>query len=396
MKILFITHLYFPAVGGAERVFQRIAEGLAVRGHDVTVLTSDALSTEQFFSPIETGIPLRETLNDVHIIRESLRSPGYRALKFAHKIARKTYGLGRLSLPLLFGPHFAGTYKEILRSRFDAVIAGPTPTSAVFYGIFYKWTHRSTNFIIFPHMHIKDKLHTTYLNRWALRRADRVFALTDAEKRRLNKQRVGWGRIFRIVNAVDDHVLTAAKSWDPALNDYVLYLGQEGGHKRIPLLLQAMKNIWDRGFGNRLVIAGARTEFSPTLDKIIAVIPEKHRQMIFRYNDIPEDRKAGLLDNCRVLVNPSSFEAFGIVFLEAWARHKPVVGARIAAVGEIIRDGENGFLFEDKNARDLEEKITAILNDGERAARMGEAGYREVVAKYRWETVVRSVEESLR
>jgi glycogen(starch) synthase len=395
LKILFITHLYFPAVGGAERVFQRIAEGLAARGHDVTVLTSNALSTEQFFTRSVNAIPLRENLNGVKIMRESIRSLPYRLLKLFDKAGRRTGRLGVFYRPLVFGPHFRGTFREVIGAEYDAVIAGPTPTSAVFYGIFYKWMHRSTNFIIFPHMHIKDRLHTTCLNRWALRRADRVFALTDAEKRYLNKQRIGGGRIFRIVNAVDDHVFSAAKSADPGLNDYVLYLGQEGEHKRIPLLLRAMRNIWDRGFGNRLVIAGARTDFSSTLDKILANIPDKHRQRIHRYNDIPEDRKAGLLDNCRVLVNPSSFEAFGIVFLEAWARHKPVIGAGIAAVREIIKDGENGLIFQDKNVRDLENKIAILLEDRALADRLGEAGYKEVAANYRWDAVIRRVEEVL-
>ena len=49
-KILFITHLYSPSIGGAEKVFQRLAEEFIKIGYDVTVLTSDATSTEQYFT----------------------------------------------------------------------------------------------------------------------------------------------------------------------------------------------------------------------------------------------------------------------------------------------------------------------------------------------------------
>ncbi len=40
MKILHTVEFYHPRVGGAERVVQNISEGLAARGHDVTVATS--------------------------------------------------------------------------------------------------------------------------------------------------------------------------------------------------------------------------------------------------------------------------------------------------------------------------------------------------------------------
>ena len=42
MRILATVERYAPAIGGAERVVQRVAEGLAARGHDVHVLTGGA------------------------------------------------------------------------------------------------------------------------------------------------------------------------------------------------------------------------------------------------------------------------------------------------------------------------------------------------------------------
>jgi len=394
-KILFITHIYYPSVGGAERVFQRIAEGLSLRGHAVTVLTSDALSTEQFFTGAHNDLPPYERLNGVWVIRESIRSPLYRVLKIFDRAGRVTGRLGVFFRPLVFGPHFTRTFREVGRGRFDAVIAGPVPTSATFYAVFYKGKHPFSHLILFPHMHTRDRLHTTFVNLWVLRRADHVIALSEAEKNYLARRGVRRKRLFRLVNAVDEPILQAPKTPAWSDMDYVLYLGQEGGHKRIPLLVRAMQSLWDKGLAPGLVIAGARTNFSPELDRIIGALPAPHKDKISRFNDISESRKIALLDNCLVLVNPSSFEAFGLVFLEAWARRKPVIGARIDAVREVIRDGENGFLFEDKSVADLEEKIRIILDDRSRAEKMGEAGYEDVLAKYRWEAVIRRVESVL-
>jgi len=40
MKILFILENFHPYVGGAETLFKSLADELAKKGHDVTVLTS--------------------------------------------------------------------------------------------------------------------------------------------------------------------------------------------------------------------------------------------------------------------------------------------------------------------------------------------------------------------
>jgi glycosyltransferase involved in cell wall biosynthesis len=46
VRAVLTVERYFPAIGGAERVVQRVAEGLAARGHDVTVVTGGARSQE--------------------------------------------------------------------------------------------------------------------------------------------------------------------------------------------------------------------------------------------------------------------------------------------------------------------------------------------------------------
>ena len=49
MKILIVSHLYYPARGGVETHLTRLGSHLVERGHQVKVLTTRALSTEAFF-----------------------------------------------------------------------------------------------------------------------------------------------------------------------------------------------------------------------------------------------------------------------------------------------------------------------------------------------------------
>ncbi len=49
---------------------------------------------------------------------------------------------------------------------------------------------------------------------------------------------------------------------------------------------------------------------------------------------------------CDVLALPSVGEAFGIVYLEAWAYRKPVIAAAIESAASLIDDGVDGFLVD--------------------------------------------------
>ncbi len=56
MKILHLSHRYWPARGGAERYMREISERLVRDGHDVTVYTTDAYDIELFWN---CSAPLR-------------------------------------------------------------------------------------------------------------------------------------------------------------------------------------------------------------------------------------------------------------------------------------------------------------------------------------------------
>ena len=393
-RILFITHLYYPALGGAERVFKQLAEGLVARGWKVTVLTSDALSTEHYFTHIKNNLPPREVKAGVEIIRESIEAPLYKLLKAFDLLAKKAGRFGVFYRPLTFGPHFSRSFWELIKQRFPLVIAGPVPTTTIFYSLIYKFFCPSTKVIIFPAMHIKDLLHRSWLALLALRLADFILPVTVAERsfflnHGLKKEKVG-----RFFLGVESQLLKD-KSVPYEEGDFILYLGQEGEHKRIPLLIKAMVNLWAKGAKEDLVIAGARTQYSWTIDRLINELPLKWRFRVHRYNNISEEEKIYLLDRCLVMVNPSSYESFGLVFLEAWARKKPVVAARIPALEEIIEDGVDGLLFEDKNQQDLENKLELLLSNRKLARTMAENGYEKVLKKFTQDRVMERLETYL-
>ena len=57
--------------------------------------------------------------------------------------------------------------------------------------------------------------------------------------------------------------------------------------------------------------------------------------------------------------------------LESFALGKPVIGARIGGVPELVKDNETGLTFEAGDAEDLRAKIEFLLNSPGRIVEMG-------------------------
>ena len=69
-------------------------------------------------------------------------------------------------------------------------------------------------------------------------------------------------------------------------------------------------------------------------------------------------------------------ETFCRVVIEAWSYRKPVVAFNVGGPKYLIRDGEDGFLVEEKNIEQLADRVLTLLRDPALRARMGEAGWR--------------------
>lgn len=87
-------------------------------------------------------------------------------------------------------------------------------------------------------------------------------------------------------------------------------------------------------------------------------------------------------DRCRVFAMPARTEidsqpprgeGFGIVYLEAMARGKPVLGPHNGAPREFIRSGEHGLLVDPTDSAAVASALVELLGDQDRAYRMGQA-----------------------
>ena len=109
-------------------------------------------------------------------------------------------------------------------------------------------------------------------------------------------------------------------------------------------------------------------------------------------------------DRCCVFAMPARTElngrvrgeGFGIVFLEAMAHGKPVVGPRVGAPAEFIRSGEHGLLVDPSNPSEVAGALIELLQDPVRAQRMGDAGKQWVAGEFSFNRFCERLHEALK
>ncbi len=160
---------------------------------------------------------------------------------------------------------------------------------------------------------------------------------------------------------------------------YALMLGTLEPRKNLPLALDALRILRDRGVDLRLVLAGGK---SSLLD-----VPSELRQRglgepeVTRTGYIDDARVAALLAGARVLTFPSLYEGFGMPLLEAMEAGIPVVGVRAGATPETV--GRAGLLVEPGDAEGFADAMEQAAFDEAARDRLIAAG-RVQAANFTW------------
>ncbi len=98
-----------------------------------------------------------------------------------------------------------------------------------------------------------------------------------------------------------------------------------------------------------------------------------------------DDALENLLANSQVLVVPSSYEGFGIVYLEGMGFGLPAIGTTQGAASEIIIHGETGFLIKPDDAAGLAVLLQNLFQDRNLLAMLGVAAHQRYQQFPGWE-----------
>lgn len=95
-----------------------------------------------------------------------------------------------------------------------------------------------------------------------------------------------------------------------------------------------------------------------------------------------------LLDAADVFALPSQAEGMPLTLIEAMEAGLPVVATGVTGSSEVVVHGETGLLVPPGDAEELAAALAALLGDGRRRARYGEAGHRRYLEEFTVESMV--------
>jgi phosphatidylinositol alpha-1,6-mannosyltransferase len=86
----------------------------------------------------------------------------------------------------------------------------------------------------------------------------------------------------------------------------------------------------------------------------------------------------------RAVLDRFDVEGFGIVFIEASACGKPVIGGRSGGVPDAIIDGETGLLVDPSDPEDIARALELLFKDEKFARRLGDQGRARAARSFTW------------
>jgi 1,2-diacylglycerol 3-alpha-glucosyltransferase len=155
----------------------------------------------------------------------------------------------------------------------------------------------------------------------------------------------------------------------------VLHVGRLVKEKNLDVMIAASPMVAQEFPDVKFVVAG----MGPALMYYKKRVRECDVEDLFLFKGyLARDQLAGYYSASDIFAFPSKFETQGLVALEAMACGKPVAGANFLAIKELVKNGENGYLFDPDSPDDCAEKIIRTLNE---AKKMKE-GSRKTAEKY--------------
>ena len=146
----------------------------------------------------------------------------------------------------------------------------------------------------------------------------------------------------------------------------------------MPLVAAAFPNV-------KLLVLGEGSEKNNCIEKVNKLGLQKNVEFL-GFKPHPYS----YISHSDVMILPSLFEPFGLVYIEAFALKIPVVAFDTAAGNEIVVNNETGLLVKKGDSKALAEKIINLLENPEERDKIAERAYRKYTTSFTTEVMVKN------
>src|SRR5690349_1491960 len=174
-----------------------------------------------------------------------------------------------------------------------------------------------------------------------------------------------------------DHREAALEAF-PAIRDrrLLVAVGRIDPVKNQRWLIEQARELFQRHPRAMLILAGACTheEYGRSLQCDIERLDLQNRVLLTGGLPPGDPRLIGLFQYAEAILLPSISETFGLVILEAWAAGTCILSSRTSGALDLVRHGENGWLFDLHDAKTFHAAVDRTLLEPELKSRLAAAG----------------------
>ena len=362
MRIAYICQSYPPMISGASLVVQRLAEGMAARGHIILVMTASERGeayTEEFNNLKVRRLrafqnPLRVdqsfSLWDRNRISAEFKEFKPQILHLHDPLSLGMAGLvtaHRLQIPVALTlhqvPRFVSAYLP------DVPVLQSTVESGLWsYG---RWFLQQCEKVVVPSHAIAEEIHSH-----DVQRPDVISNGVDLHAFNPDPPDPG-----------ERETLCLRYGLDPDL-PVVLHVGRLDVDKQVNRVIRASAQTINQVGAQLLIVGDGRQR-----DELIELCANLGIGKICHFPGFVETNGdlPGLYRLAAVFVTASEIETQGLVILEAMASGLPVVAVKATCIPELVQEDVNGYLSQPGELEQMSAQVLRILMSPDRAKEMG-------------------------
>ncbi|MDF1538840.1 MAG: glycosyltransferase family 4 protein [Candidatus Thorarchaeota archaeon] len=359
MKILIISMLFEPVIGGAETTVKNQGQILSERGHDVTILTSRFAGTK---NRERSGRILIERPNRLMASRKS----------------------GFLFHFTTFLSFFVFLFL-VKRRRFDVVHCHMTHYPLLL-GFLIKRIEPCAKVVVTSHgsdLNVYGRI-TIWraILKWLVRGIDFLFVVSHELEQEAVDIGIPKRKVIYIPNGVSKEFLQVKD--DSELEFDVLFFGSVKWQKGIMYLLQASRILEKKKRIIRIAIAGSGPHL-PYLQNLSKKLAVSNVEFLGK---VSKRRILNLLATSRIVVFPSVTEGFPCALLESLAAGKPIIATPVGEMKSILVNDVNAIVVKPKDPASIVNALLDLLNNDEKQRILSQNARRTISSEYLWESIV--------
>ncbi len=367
MRLFFVTQDFPPETGGIQTYSFEHAKGLAEHAEQVMVV-----------APEKTGACAWDTTQKFTTKRVSISN----SLLFLPLLFKLPFWAKKEKIDLVFHAQWQTLLPSVIAKKMGLIKQITLAAHA-----------RELLFNPFR-LSLLSRLYEKYM-RWLLSKADLVLPVSEYTKQLLIEMGVPEKRIKVLINGTDPNRFypmdVSVQKEEKKLEDsfVLLTVTRLVERKGIDTVIEALSVLNKKIPNIKYLIVGD----GPDREKLEHLAREKEvEQLVTFCGKVPYNALNTFYNLCDLFVMPSKtatpdVEGFGIVFLEANACSKPVIGTYSGGIPSAIIHKKTGLLVEEDNPQELLQAIYQLYEHKEYTHALGKQGLQRVKTEANWEAL---------